>query len=712
MDTLKKLEDSLWEAADRLRANSKLNATEYSMPVLGLIFLRHATNRFDRIHTEIEAGLPTRGGKTREITHADFASKAAIFLPEHARYDHVAKLPEKEDIGEALKAAMEAVEEQVPDLLTGVLPKDYPKFDPDLLRNLVRVFNSDVLRQTTNDDLFGRIYEYFLNKFAMSGAQEGGEFFTPPSLVRTIVNFIEPTEGVVLDPACGSAGMFVQAAHAIEARGESPAEKVTFYGQEKSETNTHLALMNLAVHGLEGTIRQGNTFYDRWSDLAGKCDFVMANPPFNVDMVDPSKLSNDPRLLIQAETTDAHGKKSFNVGIAKKTGTVSNANYLWIQYFYGYLSSKGRGGFVMAQSATDAGHWEKGLRQRVVETGDVDIMVSIGTNFFYTRSLPCSLWFFDRGRPPERKGQTLMLDARNVYRVISRKIRDFSDEQLANLTAIVWLYRGETDRYLGLVRSYLKKSHLAVQALADALTALDEPVGEQTAILEALVEAIPEDAEAETSSAFRATITERCEAWASLSKARAQLLADLGAWSAGRSSVLADTNASQMDWHDSFEPFVEQLSALRRQVNEVHKLSTRTFDTARRDLRASKWAAWESRVIGQQSDALDKARHKALEALQAVNYPFGQVSWLQSRFPEGTFAVVPGLCKVVTKAEIKGQDYSLTPGRYVGVAPQEAEDEDAVEERLREIHVELVSLNEEAVALGQLIATNFEELVG
>jgi type I restriction enzyme M protein len=702
MEDLKKLEDSLWEAADRLRANSKLNATEYSMPVLGLIFLRHATNRFDRVHEQIKKRLPTRGGKARAVTAADFASEGAIFLPEEARYDTIADLPEEADIGKKIKEAMEAVEAQVPDLLKGVLPKEYPKFDPGLLRDLVRVFNSDELRKATNDDLFGRIYEYFLNKFAMSGAQEGGEFFTPPSLVRTIVNFIEPTHGLILDPAVGSAGMFVQAAHAIEAQGRKPSEVVSFLGQEKSETNTRLALMNLAVHGLEGTIQQGNTFYDRVDDKVGQADFVMANPPFNVDMVDPTKLKGDPRLLAKVK----------DLGVSKKTNTVGNANYLWIQYFYGYLKPTGRAGFVMAQSATDAGHWEKKIRQQVIETGDVDIMVSIGTNFFYTRSLPCSLWFFDRGRPAERKHKTLMLDARGVYRVISRKIRDFSDEQLANLTAIVWLYRGQTDRYLGLVRSYLEASHEAAAALGGVLSALDGPDGKLTKRLSALVEGAPDDADADALAALQATIAERTEALESLASTRTALVDDLAAWAKAQGAEVPATNAGQVSRHDSFELFIERLGALRRQVNEVHKLTTRAFDTARRDLRATKWDAWDGRKIGKHRDALDASRHDALEAIKGVTYPFAQVTWLQTRFPSGEFAEVAGLCKVVATDEIKGQDYSLTPGRYVGVAPPEPEDEAAVEERLREIHIELASLNEEAVALAQTIATNFEELVG
>ncbi|AWV88697.1 type I restriction-modification system subunit M [Bradymonas sediminis] len=701
-DELKRLEDSLWEAADRLRANSKLNATEYSMPVLGLIFLRHATNRFDRVREQIEARLPRRGGKTRPITAADFASEGSIFLPEEARYDTIAGLPEDQDIGKAIKEAMEAVEAQVPELLQGVLPREYPKFDPDLLRNLVRVFNSDELRTPTNDDIFGRIYEYFLNKFAMSGAQEGGEFFTPPSLVRTIVNFIEPTHGLILDPAVGSAGMFVQAAHAAEAAGRKPSDVLSFFGQEKSETNTRLALMNLAVHGLEGTIQQGNSFYDRIDDKVGQCDFVMANPPFNVDMVDPTKLKDDPRLLASVKT----------LGISKKTNTVSNANYLWIQYFYGYLKPQGRAGFVMAQSATDAGHWEKKIRQQLVETGDVDIMVSIGTNFFYTRSLPCSLWFFDKGRAAERKNQTLMLDARNIYRVISRKIRDFSDEQLANLTAIVWLYRGQTDRYLELIRDYFATSQDAAAQLGESLAALDAPNDKLSAQLDNLLKSAPKDAEAEALTALQATITERGDAISSLSKTRTALLADLSKWFEQQGMKIPATNAEQVARHDSFQPFIERFATLRRQINEVHKLSNRAFDSAKRDLGATKWDAWEGREISKQQDALDEARHAALEAIKASTYPFAQVTWLQTRFPDGEYADVLGLCKMVSNEEIAEQDYSLTPGRYVGVAPPEPEDEEAVEERLREIHVELASLNEEAVALAATISMNFEELVG
>jgi type I restriction enzyme M protein len=701
LENLRQLEASLWEAADHLRANSKLNASEYSMPVLGLIFLRHATNRFDAVRAKIEARLPRRGGRTRPIVPQDFEKEAAIFLPEEARYDTLVHLKEEEDLGGAINRAMRRIEEQVPSQLEGVLPKDYTKFDKALLADLVRIFNREELRTATSDDLFGRIYEYFLNKFAMSGAQEGGEYFTPPSIVRTIVNFIEPTRGTVLDPACGSGGMFVQAAHAIAETGQRVAAAVTFHGREKSETNTHLARMNLAVHGLEGDIRQGNTFYDRWEEFLDRCDFVMANPPFNVDMVDPKNIKGDPRLFTQKKIP----------GISAKTKTVSNANYLWIQYFYAYLNERGRAGFVMAQSATDAGHGEKEIRQEILATGDVDILVSIGTNFFYTRSLPCSLWFFDRGRPSARRDRVLMLDARHIYRVISRKIRDFSDEQLANLTAIVHLYRGETDRYLTLIGRYFEAVFAGVDGLAEPVEDLDAPLREMTRRLHASRDALSKEDEGR--QVFVSLLAEQAESIAAFEKDRAALLKALQRWAqANRRGATRLQNAAQFALHDSFEPLAQQLSALRKQIQEVQKLTLRAVDHARKELTGKAAQGWGSREVRGHLDALDQARHEALEAVRAVTYPFAQVTWLQSRFPDARMTEVPGLCKVVTQEEIAEQDHSLTPGRYVGVAPPEPEDEEHVEARLREIHAELEGLNEEAVELAAKISANFGELVG
>jgi type I restriction enzyme M protein len=457
---LKKLEAELWKAADQLRANSKLTASEYSMPVLGLIFLRHAYNRFLKVKIEIEKNItvhPKRGVKP--LNKKDFEERSSMYLPEKAQYDYLVALPESEDIGEAIDNAMKLIEDEY-DNLKGVLPKNYSIFSKDLLRELVRIFNKEVL-QKAEGDLFGKIYEYFLNKFAMTGAQEGGEFFTPMSLVQTIVNVIEPDHGTVFDPACGSAGMFVQTGYFIESEGLNPAEKVTFFGQEKADLNTKLAKMNLAVHGLEGNILEGNTFYEDKHDLAGKADFVMANPPFNVDGVDKGKdsVKKDPRLML-------NGK----VNLPKN----DNANYLWIQYFYNYLNPTGRAGFVMASSASDAGHSEKEIREKLVKTGAVDVMMAIGNNFFYTKSLPCTLWFFDRAKEKDKKrnDKVLMLDARKIYHKVTSKVNDFSPEQLENLICIVNLYRGNTEKYKTTVNKYLNKSVSLAEETSKAISVL------------------------------------------------------------------------------------------------------------------------------------------------------------------------------------------------------------------------------------------------
>ncbi|AFY44941.1 class I SAM-dependent DNA methyltransferase [Nostoc sp. PCC 7107] len=718
MLNISQLESSLWEAADQLRANSKLNANEYSMPVLGLIFLRHATNRFNAVQVEIEKGLSSRGGKKRPITKDDFKGKSAIFLPEEAQYDRILNLAENADIGKAINAAMKAIEDET-QMLQGVLPKEYTSFEQDLLYNLVRIFDREELRKATGD-VFGRIYEYFLNKFAMSGAQEGGEFFTPPSLVRTIVNMIEPDRGNVLDPACGSAGMFVQTGHFVENRGEDAAAKITFYGQEKSDTNTRLARMNLAVHGLEGIIRQGNTFYDRWEELLGQCDFVMSNPPFNVDGVSPEKVKTDPRLFTEKKIP----------GIAAKTKAVSNANYLWIQYFYSYLNERGRAGFVMASSASDAGHGEKEIREELIATQAVDMIISIGTNFFYTKSLPCTLWFFDKGKPAQRQDKVLMIDARNVYRVVTRKIRDFSEEQLQNITAIAWLYRGQQERYLGLVGEYLNKTHQEATTIEGALIQLESPLVKLTQMLQTfsdtlgaslpLLKDLPEveglvaeDIANQNIETFRATLSELEAGILEFTAVRVGLISELQvhlAWFATQAESLS-SNEAQKECAARFAEFIPQLKTLQKHINEVHKVGTRAVELAEKKLEARKQDVWDGKEVKKQRDALDIVRDEAIFAIKSTLYVKAQVTWLQSRFPEAVFVDVSGLCKVVTRDEITQQDSSLTPGRYVGVTALDGEDKEDFEERMREIHLELASLNEEAVELAASIAANFEELM-
>ena len=376
---------------------------------------------------------------------------------------------ERINLGAAVTAAMEAVEDHFPPL-AGQLPKDYQRFEDDVLEEMMRTFDSESLR-TASGDVFGRIYEYFLAEFSKQGAHDNGEFFTPPSIVQTIVNVIEPNHGIVLDPACGTGGMFVQSSYFIEDEGADPMKRVTFYGHEKNETTAKLAQVNLAVHGLQGSIKAGNeaiTYYKDPHELAGKCDFVMANPPFNVDEVDSEKVKDDKRL-------------PFGLPGVNKSNKVSNANYLWLQYFYSYLNENGRAGVVMSSQASSAGRDEAKVRQRLVESGAVDVMIDIRGNFFYTRTVPCQLWFFDRAkeRDEARRDHVLMLDARNIYRKVSRAIFDFSTEQQNNIAAIIWLYRGQSERFLRLVEGYIAQAVMEGQRTAGPLLAFEEALSKQ-----------------------------------------------------------------------------------------------------------------------------------------------------------------------------------------------------------------------------------------
>ena len=456
MINIRKLEAELWESADLLRAGSKLTSNQYCMPVLGLIFLRYAYSRFKLVEAEILKNRPVRNGRVLPVEESDFASRSALFLPREAQYAYLVELPENipaagltnrngqvmNSLGEVVNNAMEMVEEQS-EQLSGVLPKDYTMFSDELLAELLRIFNNSAL-DDVGGDVIGRIYEYFLNKFAKNIAQDDGVFFTPKSLVKMIVNILEPKEGVLLDPACGSGGMFVQTGDFVEHAGMLANNTMTFYGQEKVEYNAQLCLMNLAVHGLSGVIKSGdeaNTFYHDAHNLDGCCDYVMANPPFNVDKV-------------KAESAQSAGRLPFGMPAVNKNKEVSNANYLWISYFYSYLNEDGRAGFVMASSATDSQSKDKDIREKLVRTGHVDVMISVGNNFFYTKSLPCSLWFFDKGKKADLRDKVLFIDARNYYAVVDRTLNEWSEWQLKNLNAIVWLYRGEVDKYQNLLSEY------------------------------------------------------------------------------------------------------------------------------------------------------------------------------------------------------------------------------------------------------------------
>lgn len=413
------IEKRLWSTADELRANSKLKSSEYSVPVLGLIFLRYADHKFTEAEKTLEKGSTGR----RKIGKADYQAKGVLYLPEPARFSTLLKLPEGENIGKAINDAMKAIEEDNDDL-KGVLPKTYNRLDNATLFELLKLMAS--IPMDIEGDAFGKIYEYFLGNFAMSEGQKGGEFFTPTSIVRLIVEIIEPFHGRIYDPACGSGGMFVQSARFVANHKRKPSSEISIYGQEKTSETVRLCKMNLAVHGLAGDIREANSYYEDLHKSPGMFDFVMANPPFNVDRVNKDRLKDD--------------NARFPFGMP----TPDNANYLWIQLFYSSLNGTGRAGFVMANSAADARGSEMEIRKKLIQSHAVDVVISIGPNFFYTVTLPCTLWFLDRGKgKTDRKDKVLFIDARQTFRQIDRAHRDFAPEQLEFLANIVRLYRGE-----------------------------------------------------------------------------------------------------------------------------------------------------------------------------------------------------------------------------------------------------------------------------
>ena len=523
--------------------------------------------------------------------------------------------------------------------------------------------------------MFGRIYEYFLAEFSKQGAHDNGEFFTPPSIVQTIVNVIEPNRGIVFDPACGSGGMFVQSGYFIEKKGEDTMKRVTFYGHEKNETTAKLAQINLAVHGMEGRLRAGNeaiTYYKDPHELVEKCDFVMANPPFNVDEVDAEKVRGDKRL-------------PFGLPGVNRSRKVSNANYLWLQYFYSYLNENGRAGVVMSSQASSAGGDEARVRQKLVEIGAVDVMIDIRGNFFYTRTVPCQLWFFDRSkeRDETRRDQVLMLDLRNIYRKVTRAIVDFSPEQQKNIAAIIWLYRGQSERFVSLVESYLSQAVVKGQETAKPLAAFEEALGKLTDLgAPFATEARDPDPMAET--------------WAELSSTQDTLASDIKWFAEEVATRVADweetakgvprENSALHALREGLHDVTERCRDLTKQIDLAAKLARRVVDIATSNLDARESPLWANTVTNKALRTLEDARAAGVEALRSPRYFVRQAEWLQEQFPHAELQDVEGLVKLVERAEIAANDWSLTPGRYVGVAPEKEDEDFDFEETIRDIH--------------------------
>lgn len=669
MINIRKLEAELWESADLLRAGSKLTSNQYCMPVLGLIFLRYAYSRFKLVEAEILKDRPLRGGRIRPVSESDFIARSALYLPREAQYSYLVNLPENiaaagltnsngevmNSLGEVVNNAMTLLEQQS-EQLSGVLPKEYTMFSDELLAELLRIFNNSALDEV-GGDIVGRIYEYFLNKFAKNIAQDDGVFFTPKSLVKMIVNVLEPERGILLDPACGSGGMFVQTGDFVEQTGLRANNSMTFYGQEKVAYNAQLCLMNLAVHGLSGSIKSGdeaNTFYYDAHNLEGRCDYVMANPPFNVDKV-------------KAESAQSAGRLPFGLPSVNKNKEFGNANYLWISYFYAYLNEHGRAGFVMASSATDSQSKDVDIRRQLVETGHVDVMVSVGNNFFYTKSLPCSLWFFDKGKQEQLQDKVLFIDARNYYTVVDRTLNEWSQWQLKNLNAIVWLYRGEKEKYSNLLTDYQQATATMLGDIYNLDQCFDIRLGEDKL----------------------AKIKAKAAALQPMNFA--DELQSLHALQSGLNELKTMANETVKEVIADYESMTKSdYKALQAQIKEINGFTLGAVATVKKVLNNS--AAEAAAKIDELLTVLEEA------------------AWLYEKFGTGEYADIAGLCKIASVEEIKEKNYSLTPGAYVGVA---AEEDDGIDfkECMTEIHKEMLELQAESDRLMQTISKNWEELV-
>jgi len=613
-EQLKELEDNLWKAADKLRADSGLKASEYSTPILGLIFLRFASIRYNKVKAEIKAELKAQQKSRNQMKEEEIAIlKCGFYLPPEAEYDYLLNLPEKEDIAKAIKKAMELIEYYKPELKDS-LPKDeyfklYTKDDRSLPKSLLKTFK-DIPEDATGD-VFGKVYEYFLGEFALAEGQGGGAFYTPTSVVKLMVEVIEPYKGTIYDPACGSGGMFVQSSEFVDKRRaelhDDDTKDLMVYGSEKDSETVKLARMNLAVNGLRGQVIQANAYYENPFDSYGKFDYVMANPPFNVDDVNYDRVKDDKRFNeygIPKNKTKAKAKKQAAVN------SVPNANYLWINLFATSLKDTGRAALVMANSASDARNSEADIRQTLIKSGVIDCMLTLPKNMFYTVTLPATLWFLDKNKK-QNEDKILFIDARNIFRQVTRALREFTDEHIQNIATIVRLYRGETKRLKQLLAKYQQQAN-------------------------------------------------------------------------GLNRDLDDLRITMM--------------ALQKQLNETEKNQGN-----------QKNHSADKRKLEKELELLDK---KIKETEDRKNYFLGHINWLNERFPNGVYEDVTGLCKAATLREIEEQDYSLNPGRYVGVVIEEdglTEEEFLAEMKQR--HVALNDLNSKAKELEELINQNFNLVV-
>lgn len=698
-EQLKQLEKDLWAAADNLRANSDLKSSEYATPVLGLIFLKFADNKYSLAEDEIIAEHAKLKGSRRQKPISDVAiEKCGFYLPDHARYDYLLNLPEEENIAKKIKEAMQDIEKYKPEL-DGVLPKDeymrLVRTDNSIPAALLKAFSN--IPRKASGDILGKIYEYFLSNFALAEGQGGGEFFTPTSVVRLMVEIIEPYKGTVFDPACGSGGMFVQSQRFIEDHrtelkelGEDhDGDKLFVYGQEKTLDTVKLAKMNLAVNGLRGEIRQANSYAEDPYGSFGKFDFVMANPPFNVDDVAIATVEKDKRF-----NTYGLPRNKTKLKVADKgKETVPNANYLWINLFTTSLKEKGRAALVMANSASDARHSEAEIRKTLIENNLIYGMLTLPSNMFYTVTLPATLWFFDKAKQDDK---ILFIDARNIFTQIDRAHRDFSEEQIQNIAIISKLHKGKRREFVRLIHSYFEKGMVLLAENKNQV----EPVSEQ--LLEVL-----DDQQG------KLAVGDLVKQWKALGKLDTkfeQYKAEVKGQFRAAKNVDA-INKAQHKLQKAFEPFFEQLHSGLKQLDKVIRQHEKTV-TEREKAEALKAGKDAKRnTVDRKTKQLKQALEQLHKEVKSAESFFKHIHWLQERFPKAEYEDVIGLCKLATPQEVEEQEYSLNTGRYVGVVIEE--DGKTEEEFINDIvalNDQLNIYNKQAIELSSVISTNITQI--
>lgn len=710
---LKQLKENLWTAAIKLRADSDLKLNEFSTPVLGLIFLKFADNKFKKVEAQIQAELKAQQNSRRQRPEHEIAiEKCGFFLPPRARYDYLLHLPEEEDIDLAIKAAMQLIEEYKPEL-EDTLPQDeyfdLTRVDKSLPKTLLKLFKD--IPENASGDVFGQIYEFFLGKFAMAEGQGGGEFFTPTSVVKYMVEVIEPYQGTIFDPACGSGGMFVQSAHFIDRRKtelqDSDEKDFFVYGSEKTLDTVKLAKMNIAVNGLRGRIVQANSYYEDPFGAFGQFDYVMANPPFNVRDVNADRVKDDRRFntygLPQNKSKGSKRKKT-------EANTVPNANYLWINLFATSLKPEGRAALVMANSASDARHSEQDIRKTLVRRGLISQMVTLPSNMFTTVTLPASLWFFDKSREIQNfeteKDQIriLFIDARNIFRQLTRAHREFTDEQLWNLAAVTRLHRGRREGFTALVHQY-------IQGLADNLQTTATLILAAKEALERLAAELAKVADLSDDFTLPDPQPLHDFAWQTLEVSRHYLITT-------QPEEVETCLPRQLQLGERYAQLLEQAPPYRKKIEKAYRELEKAYKSLSNG--QAKQLIWTPTNSPKNTRIILDQLAESLQQNQPLDpkwtpksalYFMRHIRWLQERFPEAKYEDVTGLCKSAGIAEIEEQDYSLNPGRYVGVVIEEdGMTEEEFEERILSLNEKLSSMNILAHTIEKQIENNIRLL--